>query len=97
MEFPDWVQDKEKTLYELCFLSEERLFSSVIHVDLNKTILAAFITRLIRHPEKTNPNGKTTMYCSPDYSKLFEAPCIAEFFTGILEPWRPWTLAPARG
>ena len=36
--------------YKLCFLSEEKLFSLI--VDLNKTILAAFITRLVRHPEK---------------------------------------------
>ena len=37
---------------KLCFLSEENMFSLI--VDLNKTILAAFITRLVRHPEKQN-------------------------------------------
>ena len=38
--------------YKLCSLSEERLFSLI--VELNKTILAAFITRLVKHPEKQN-------------------------------------------
>ena len=36
--------------YMLCFLSEAKLFSLI--VDLNKNILAAFITRLVRHPGK---------------------------------------------
>ena len=34
--------------YKLCFLSEEKLFSLI--VDLIKTILAAFISSLVRHP-----------------------------------------------
>ena len=38
--------------YKLCFLSEETLFSLI--VDFNKTILAAFILRLVRYPEKQN-------------------------------------------
>ena len=33
--------------YKLCFLSEEKLFKLI--VDLIKTILAAFISRLVRH------------------------------------------------
>ena len=57
-----------------CFLSEERLFSLI--VDLNKTILAAFIMRLVRHPEKPNLNGETAMYCSSDNSKFFQTPCM---------------------
>ena len=60
--------------YNLCFLSEERLLS--LTIDLNKTILAVFITRLVRHPDKTKLNGETTMYCSPDYSKFCETSCI---------------------
>ena len=44
---------------------------------MNKSILAAFIMRLVKHLEKTKLNSKTTMYCSPDYSKFFETPCIA--------------------
>ena len=42
--------------YKLSFLSEERMFSLI--VDLNKTILAAFITRLVKHPEKQNETAK---------------------------------------
>ena len=38
--------------YKLCFLSEETLFSLI--VDFNKTILAVFILRLVRYPEKQN-------------------------------------------
>ena len=38
--------------YKLCFLSEEKLFSFI--VDLNKTIPAAFILRLVNHLEKQN-------------------------------------------
>ena len=49
--------------YKLCFLSEKKLFSLI--VDLNKTILAAFITCFARQPEKTKPNGETAMHCSP--------------------------------
>ena len=54
---------------KLCFLYEEELFTLIVHV--NKTILAAFITYLVRHPEKRKLNGEPTMYCSSDYSKLF--------------------------
>ena len=68
------IPEHQSANYQLCFLPEERLFSSII--DLDKNILAAFITRLIRHPEETKPNGKTTMYCSPDSGKFVETPCI---------------------
>ena len=54
--------------YKLCFLSEEKLFSLI--VDFKKTILAAFISRLVRHPGKTKLNDEPTMYCFPGYSKL---------------------------
>ena len=43
-------------------------------IDLNKTIPAAFITRLVRHPEKTKLSGETRMYCSPDYGKFLRHP-----------------------
>ena len=46
------ITEHQSANYKLCFLSEERLFSS--NVELNKTILAAFITRLVRHPGKQN-------------------------------------------
>ena len=55
----------------MCFLSEEKLLS--FFADLNETILAAFITRFVRHPEL---NGETIMYYSPDYSKFSETHCI---------------------
>ena len=56
--------------YKLCFLSEEKLFRLI--VDLIKTILAAFISRFVRHPEKTKLNSESTMYSSPDSSNFFE-------------------------
>ena len=40
-------------------------------VDLNKNILAPFITSLVREPGKTKLNGEKTMYCSPDSGKIF--------------------------
>ena len=61
---------------KLCFLFEERFFSLI--VDLNETTLAAFITRLVRHLEKTKLNSETSMYCSPEYSKFFGTPCISQ-------------------
>ena len=61
-------------IIKLGFLTKERLFKLI--VDLNKTILAAFITRLVIHPEKIKLNRETAMYCSPEYSKFFETPCI---------------------
>ena len=45
-------------------------------VDWNKTILAAFITSLVRYPGKTKLNGKATMYCFPEYSKFFRHPVV---------------------
>ena len=51
-------------------------FSASLIVDVNKNILAAFISGLARHPEKTKLNGEPTMYCSPDTGKYFETPCI---------------------
>ena len=54
---------------KLCFLSEEELFTLIVHV--NKTIFAVFITHLVRYPVKRKLNGEPTMYCSPDYSKFF--------------------------
>ena len=44
---------------------------------MNKTILAAFITPLVRHPEKTERNREIKMYYCPDSSKCFGAPCIS--------------------
>ena len=61
-------------IIKLCFLSEEKLFSLI--TDFNKTILAAFITRLARHPEKNKTEQRTVMYCFPEHSKFFETPCI---------------------
>ena len=59
--------------YKLCFLSEEKLFGFI--VDLNKTILAAFIKRLVRHQGKTKLNGETISYYFPESSKFFQTPC----------------------
>ena len=73
------IIENQPANYKLCFLPEDRLFSSI--VDLNKTIIAAFITRFVRHPDKTKLNNETTMYCSPDYSKCFETPCNAIVFS----------------
>ena len=56
--------------YKLCFLSEEKLFSLI--VNLNKTILAAFITRIVR---KNETKLRNNMYCSP----FLETPCIFEY------------------
>ena len=41
---------------------------------------------LVRHPEKKELNRETTMYCSPDSSKIFGTPCV--LCTVYLE--RPW-------
>ena len=59
---------------KLCFLPKAKLFSFM--ADLNKTILVAFIMRLVRHMRKTKVNRETTMYCYWDASNLFETPCI---------------------
>ena len=61
-------------IINMCFLSEERLFSLI--GDLNKTILVAFITRLVRHQEKTKLNSEITMYCFSEYSNFFGTPYI---------------------
>ena len=63
------IIEHQSANYELCFSSKERFFRLV--VDLNKAIIAAFITHLVRHPEKAKLNGETTMYCCPDSSKSF--------------------------
>ena len=55
--------------YNLCFLSEERLFSLII--DLNKTILAAFITRLVRHPEKNETKWRYNNVLFPGLWQIF--------------------------
>ena len=60
--------------YKLCFLSEEKLFSFI--VDLNRTILASFITRIVW---KNETKLRNNMYCSPDCGKFFETPCIFEY------------------
>ena len=49
--------------YKLCFLSEEELFSLI--VDLNKTILAAFILRLVRHTDKNKIKRRTNNVLFP--------------------------------
>ena len=58
--------------YKLCFLSDEKLFRLII--DLIKTILAAFIGCLVRHPGKTKLNGEPTMYCSLHSNRFFRRP-----------------------
>ena len=44
------ITEHQPANYKLCLLSEGKLFSLI--VDLNKTILAAFILRFVRHPDK---------------------------------------------
>ena len=46
------ITENQPANYMLCFLFEEKLFSLI--VDLNKTILAAFISRTVRHSKKQN-------------------------------------------
>ena len=58
---PEKNETKQRNYNVLYFLFEERLFSLI--VDLNKTVLAAFIMHLVRHPEKTKLNNETTMCC----------------------------------
>ena len=48
---------------KLCFLSEEELFTLIVHV--NKTIVAAFITHLVRHPEKMKTRRRTNNVLFP--------------------------------
>ena len=51
--------------YKLCFLSEEKLFRLI--VDLIKTILAAFIGRLVRHPGKSKTKRRTNNVLFPAF------------------------------
>ena len=46
-----------------CFLSEEKLFS--VTVDLNKTIIAAFIARLVRQSEKNKTKWRNNNVLFP--------------------------------
>ena len=71
------IIENQPANYKVVFLSEERLFS--LTGDLKKTIFAAFITRLVRHPEKTKLNSKTAVYCPSEYSKFFETSCMLQF------------------
>ena len=61
---------------KLCFLSEEELFTLIVYV--NKTILAAFITHLVRHPEKRKLNSQPMQQCIVPriIANFFETPCI---------------------
>ena len=65
-----WSFEHQSSNYNLCFLSEEKLFSLI--VDLHKTIFAAFISCLVRNPEKTKLNGEQTIFCFPDYSNFLD-------------------------
>ena len=53
--------ENQSVNYKLCFSSEERLFSLI--VDLNNTVLVAFVTDLVRlsllHLKKQNQENRT--------------------------------------
>ena len=48
---------------------------------MNKTKVAAFITRLVMtDTRKTKLEGETTIYGFQDYSKFYETHCIVDLF-----------------
>ena len=66
----------------MLLISEEKLFSLI--VNLNKTIIAAFILRQLSDTRTTKLNGEPIMYFFRDSSKFFGTLCMGYLILSVL-------------